>query len=164
LREKNEERVKDYSELRGHVGVLKQLGKVRVVDFGKEKKERKEIKPFVTMTIDPEKSDGCGDYTFTCPMEVLEVRKNGRKAISIPTDQESCCGLSYVRCAILAMGYVGGKEAANRAKAVDMPDVPEDQIDAIRNEALSPLKPTDGVRPGRDEEKNPSAYLKIHDV
>lgn len=47
----------------------------------------------------------------------------------------------------MAMGYLAGREAANRAKVIDMPDLPDDQIESICNGALSPLQRTDGVRP-----------------
>lgn len=47
----------------------------------------------------------------------------------------------------MAMGYVAGREAANRAKAIDRPDIDEAQVETICDEVLSPLKREGGVRP-----------------
>jgi succinate dehydrogenase/fumarate reductase flavoprotein subunit len=47
----------------------------------------------------------------------------------------------------MAMGYVAGKEAAHRAKAITMPKIDEIQAEAICNEALAPLERKEGIRP-----------------
>jgi succinate dehydrogenase/fumarate reductase flavoprotein subunit len=47
----------------------------------------------------------------------------------------------------MAMGYTAGREAANRAKAIAMPDIDKVQVEVICKEASTPLMREDGVRP-----------------
>lgn len=47
----------------------------------------------------------------------------------------------------MGMAYVAGREAANRARTIAMPEVDKAQVEAICNEASAPLKREDGIRP-----------------
>jgi len=47
----------------------------------------------------------------------------------------------------MAMGYVAGREAANRARTIAMPEINRVQLETICNEASAPLQREDGVRP-----------------
>ena len=62
----------------------------------------------------------------------------------------------------MAMGYIAGKEAASRAKRLDVPGIDEGQAEAICTEAQAPLKREDGIRPievKRNIRKLMSSYM-----
>jgi succinate dehydrogenase/fumarate reductase flavoprotein subunit len=47
----------------------------------------------------------------------------------------------------MAMGYVAGKEAAEKARQNDVPPVSDEQIEAVMNDATAPFTRREGVRP-----------------
>jgi len=53
----------------------------------------------------------------------------------------------------MAMGYISGKEAANRAKKIDMPEIDKSRLEAICAEAQAPLERKDGIRPNDIKKK-----------
>jgi succinate dehydrogenase/fumarate reductase iron-sulfur protein len=71
-----------------------------VLDFAKANKRTKEIKPTVQIEVDREKCDGCRDCVLLCPLKVFDLRKIRGKTVSIPSDQESCCGTTCRQCVV----------------------------------------------------------------
>jgi succinate dehydrogenase/fumarate reductase flavoprotein subunit len=47
----------------------------------------------------------------------------------------------------MAMGYVGGEQAASRAKAMQAPKIDEAQVRKLCGQALAPIERSDGIRP-----------------
>lgn len=70
------------------------------VDFDRTREVKKEQSLTVKISVDPEKCDGCRDCVILCPLKVYEVRKEGKKAVSVPVYIENCCGESCSQCAI----------------------------------------------------------------
>lgn len=70
------------------------------IDFEKAGKTPQDRHPWVRIAVDHDKCDGCRDCVILCPMSVYEVKKEGNKAISVPTDIASCCGETCNQCAI----------------------------------------------------------------
>ncbi|OPY78731.1 MAG: Succinate dehydrogenase flavoprotein subunit [Syntrophorhabdus sp. PtaU1.Bin058] len=52
----------------------------------------------------------------------------------------------------MAMGYVAGKEAAQKAKSIEMPSVDDTRIETVCSEAAAPFMRQDGVRPFKVKE------------
>jgi NAD-dependent dihydropyrimidine dehydrogenase PreA subunit len=69
-------------------------------DFDKLSEPLGENRPWVRITVDKDKCDGCRDCVFVCPVGVYELRKDGQKAVSFPADIVSCCGETCNQCAI----------------------------------------------------------------
>ncbi len=70
------------------------------LDFDREKERVTETTIRVKITVNPEKCDGCRDCVLICPVKVYEVQKSGGRAIAVPVDIGSCCGLTCNQCAM----------------------------------------------------------------
>ena len=70
------------------------------IDFAIESRRESNAVPSVRMIVDADKCDGCRDCVSVCPVKVLEVQKTNGRALCVPVDVESCCGLTCLQCAI----------------------------------------------------------------
>ncbi len=69
------------------------------IDFDKERTGRKKrTTPSGRISIDSERCIGCRDCVLLCPMNVLQIKKTGRKGKAAVADPESCCGVTCKMC------------------------------------------------------------------
>lgn len=76
-----------------------ELVKDLVTDLNRANQGFSKVLPSVDIVIDPERCDGCRDCVRLCPVAVYEVQKQKGKAVSVPIDLGSCCGLTCRQCA-----------------------------------------------------------------
>ncbi len=71
-----------------------------IVDFDKQREKPEASTASVTITVDPQKCDGCRDCVLICPSKVYEIQKKDGKGVSVPVNVNSCLGLTCIQCSI----------------------------------------------------------------